>query len=602
MLLPPVAGAAAVWEQAGNMSSARYAHTATLLRDGKVLLAGGIDGRATSASADLYDPATRRFTRTGSMSVPRHFFTATSLRDGTVLVAGGNNQPDISTGRFTVTRTAEIYDPRTGTWSRTGDMKAPHSEHAAALLPDGRVLVIGGAQSPPDGMQNAVEIYDPVTRTWSTAPSPPCGLAIPRAATLGDGSILIPGECRAAGPVTGQRFFPTSLTWQSTTPTATSSSGTRNREVAVALSNGSALVAGGILGPDVTSSSEIYDVRTEGWRRVGDMVVRRWLFAAALLRDGRVLVEGGAGSGAPTPITNTAELFDPVTERWTQTASMHEVRHGHTATLLTDGSVLVAGGSDNRGGYSATAELFVEPRDSTRPVLRLSQAPNGTNSWFRKAPAVEHVVATDASGIESLTCRLDGAPAGLLNRASDATSASGDLVTASDGRHAVECSATDRAGNTATGSDVLLLDTRAPTIAFAGNQRSYTVDQVVRITCVASDALSGIASDTCKSVTAPAYSFPLGVNTLTATATDRAGNAGSGATAFTVSVTSASLSRLTSRFVTKPGVAHSLNVKLAHAARPGALAAYVHEVRAQAGKSLSVEQAGILTRLARALA
>jgi hypothetical protein len=474
------------------------------------------------------------------------------------------------------------------------------------------VVVIGGAQSPPDGMQNAVEIYDPVTRTWSTAPSPPCGLALPRAATLGDGSILIPGECRTSGPVTGQRFFPTALTWQQTTPTATSDRGTRSREVAVALSDGSALVAGGILGPDATSSSEIYDVRTARWRRVGDMVVQRWQFAGALLRDGRVLVEGGAGSGAPAPVTNTAELFDPVTERWTQTASMHEIRHGHTATLLADGSVLVAGGSDNRGGYSATAEIYIERRDSTPPVLRLTQAPNGSNSWFKKAPAVEHVVATDASGIDSLTCRLDGAPAALSNRSSDATSAAGDVVVTSDGRHGVECSATDRAGNTATGSDVLLLDTRAPTISFAGNSGTYTVDQLVRITCSSSDALSGVASDTCKSVTAPAYAFAVGANTLVATATDRAGNVGSGSTTFTVSVTAASLSRLTSQFVSKPGVAHSLNVKLEGAeraaargnanARAGALEAYIHEVGAQAGKSLSAEQAGILTRLARALA
>jgi hypothetical protein len=155
------------------------------------------------------------------------------------------------------------------------------------------------------------------------------------------------------------------------------------------------------------------------------------------------------------------------------------------------------------------------------------------------------------------------------------------------------------------------IDKTPPTVTYSGNATTYTVDQVVTITCAATDALSGIASSTCQDVSGPAYSFSLGTNTFSATAIDKAGNAGSGSTTFAVQVTSDALCNLTRQLAEDPGVAKSLCVKLANSNAAEArgdqkaaavlLDAYTQEVSAQSGKTLAAEQAAILTRLTRAL-
>jgi hypothetical protein len=154
-------------------------------------------------------------------------------------------------------------------------------------------------------------------------------------------------------------------------------------------------------------------------------------------------------------------------------------------------------------------------------------------------------------------------------------------------------------------------DVAPPTVTYSGNLGTYTVDQSVDITCSATDAESGIASTTCHNIIGPAYQFNLGSNVYSATATDRAGNVGSGSTTFTVQVTPASLCALTRRFSASAGVADSLCAQLdvvaaASArgntgAKAGALNAYVAEVQAQSGKALTSDQAATLIRLARAL-
>jgi hypothetical protein len=121
----------------GSMTTARTWHTATLLADGRVLIAGGSGELSDGPSAEIYDPTTGKFGATGSMTTARGGHTATRLRDGRVLIVGGSTEgPDLSS--------AEIYDPATATFSPTGDMHAPRSEHSATLLADGRVLIAGG--------------------------------------------------------------------------------------------------------------------------------------------------------------------------------------------------------------------------------------------------------------------------------------------------------------------------------------------------------------------------------------------------------------------------------------------------------------------------
>jgi hypothetical protein len=159
-------------------------------------------------------------------------------------------------------------------------------------------------------------------------------------------------------------------------------------------------------------------------------------------------------------------------------------------------------------------------------------------------------------------------------------------------------------------SETVMRDSREPVVSYTGNAGAYTIDQQVSIHCSASDPVpgSGLASDTCADVSAPAYTFTLGSHTLSATAEDVAGNTGSGSTTFTVSVTYASLQNLVARFSTDPAVTAGLNAKLAAAskartaaARNAQLSAFENQVRAQTGKALTAEQASLLISLAEAL-
>lgn len=160
----------------------------------------------------------------------------------------------------------------------------------------------------------------------------------------------------------------------------------------------------------------------------------------------------------------------------------------------------------------------------------------------------------------------------------------------------VSATACDVAGNCATGVVKVSLDATAPLVAYSGNAGAYTVDQTVAITCAATDALSGVAATTCADVSGPAYSFALGANTFSATATDVADNVGSATATFTVSVTRPTLCNLTKQFETNAFVAAGLCAVLDRSTT-----LYVLAVNALVGRGLTAEQAAILTRLANAL-
>jgi len=155
---------AGTFSTTGQLNVARAWHTATLLADGRVLITGGQStGGEQLASAELYDPGTGRFTPTGSMEVGREYHTATLLNDGRVLVAGGGG--DYTNLNFLAS--AELFDPKTGTFTATGPMADARTYHGASLLPDGRVLVTGGygAKAP----LASAELFDPKAGTFSPA-------------------------------------------------------------------------------------------------------------------------------------------------------------------------------------------------------------------------------------------------------------------------------------------------------------------------------------------------------------------------------------------------------------------------------------------------
>ena len=138
LLVQPCAATPFQWEYTGSLNTGRYLHTATLLADGRVLVAGGYTVALDLASAELYDPATGTWTVTGSLNTARYCHTATLLPDGKVLVAGGINWYRLQLA------SAELYDPATGNWTDTGSLNTARCWHTATLLPDGRVLVAGG--------------------------------------------------------------------------------------------------------------------------------------------------------------------------------------------------------------------------------------------------------------------------------------------------------------------------------------------------------------------------------------------------------------------------------------------------------------------------
>ena len=284
------------WVPTGSLNVPRSGHSATLLPDGRVLVAGGVDAAfAALASAELFDPATGRWTLTGSLLAARSVHTATLLPGGNVLVVGGDSI-DAPPQRLGLGGSAELYDPISGSWSPTGSLNTPRSAFTATLLATGKVLVAGGVGDSDEPLDSA-ELYDPATGTWSVTGN----LVAPRffhtATPLLDGRILV-----VAG--WNDDFFQT-----------------------------------------VTSAVELYDPQAGSWSSAEGLDKGRVFHTATRLRDGRVVVAGGYESNAPVSF-DTAELFDPIGGTWASVGNLGFAREGHTATLLGNGDVLVAGGFD----------------------------------------------------------------------------------------------------------------------------------------------------------------------------------------------------------------------------------------------------------------
>lgn len=318
----------------GAMKTQHVGHTATLLLDGRVLIAGG-----ETAAAEIYDPSTRTFSATGGMTEERRGHSATLLADGRVLIAGGS-------GLYS----AEIYDPATGRFSRTGAMLEDQFGHAAALLPDGTVLIVGGERSaPPWPTAARAEIYDPVSGTFSFAAMYAEGGTLyasngpiwPTANVLADGRVLVVGENppEIYDPATG-RF---SITSRMVSPLY--SYGVE-WHAATTLRDGTVLITGG--NDDIEcggfDAAEVYDPRSGAFSTVGAMTEPRDIHASTLLNDGTVLITGGGEGWCGMPTHDTAELYVPSTRSFVAAGRMTRSRTMHTATLLHDGTVLIAGG------------------------------------------------------------------------------------------------------------------------------------------------------------------------------------------------------------------------------------------------------------------
>ena len=352
-LLDPGRSQLAAWSSAGKMSQGRYGHSATLLADGRVLVAGGTStaysaGTTPLSSVELYDPATRAWKRASAMTRRRFFHSATLLADGSVLVAGGLS----ATGTTQPTASAELYDPKTGKWKATASMKVARWTHSATLLTDGRVLVAGGLG--PTGVAIAsAEVYDPRTGKWTATGRMHEAREAP-AVLLTNGKVLISGgfgkDKRPIG--SAERYDPTTGKWSLTGIMA----GPRAGHAAVRLSDGRVLA---ISGEDTLfrriSSAEISGAAGEGWGYVWGLSQARFLPGAALLLDGRVLCVGGYTDTRPVA---SAELFDPTTLKWTGTDGLTTARYAAATVILPDGRVLVVGGLGQDNRRLSSAEVY----------------------------------------------------------------------------------------------------------------------------------------------------------------------------------------------------------------------------------------------------
>ena len=362
------------WTGTGTTADAAALEgTATLLADGRVLFAG-----SCSTSAEVYDPSTGAFTPTGSMTVARAASAATRLQDGRVLFTGGSGCGDADTG---IRDSAEVYDPSTGTFSPTGSMHTPRESHASTLLADGRVLITGGLTGPAAAGSGGVtlaafrlvdtsanvlktaEIYDPATGTFSKTGSMSSIRDQHTATLLPDGHVLVVGGGGEgyASVSSADLFDPATGTFSKTGSMKTG----RYVHTATLLQDGRVLITGG-RSPEssVYASAEVYDPATGRFSSTGTMDDGRQQHTATLLQDGRVLVTGGYWSdGQKWRVLSSTEIYDPATGTFAPTGSMGTPRDDHTATLLDDGRVLIAGGEDigNSGGVAVASALLFQP-------------------------------------------------------------------------------------------------------------------------------------------------------------------------------------------------------------------------------------------------
>ncbi len=349
--IPALAGSSGTWIKTGSLKVARGEDTATLLPNGQVLVAGGADYNWNGyASAELYNPLTGKWMFTGSMNSPRLYHTATLLPNGQVLVIGGS--ANLASWPPPALASAELYNPSTGTWTSTGSLKTGRYSHMAVLLPNGKVLVVGGEMTS-GAYTPSAELYDPSTGKWTTTGR----LIVTRygfeATSLQNGKALVAGGNAATGGLLAEAelYDPSTGKWATTG----SLNDARALTTLTLLSNGQILVAGGNDANGFNgyaSSAELYNPSTGKWTTTGSMNISRLYHTATLLANGEVLVAGGR-TYAPGPLAEV-ELYNPSTGAWTTTGNMNTARAGHTGTLLQNGQVLVAGG-DSTG---TSAELY----------------------------------------------------------------------------------------------------------------------------------------------------------------------------------------------------------------------------------------------------
>jgi hypothetical protein len=288
---------------------------------------GGAPGTSTAGS----------IVSVSAMLQPRSGHTSTLLRDGRVLIAGGmrRNQDFY--------RSTELFDPSSGHFQPAGDMNLPRVGHGAVLLNSGKVLIVGGWIG--HACTDSAELYDPSTGKFTSIARMTTRRGQPLATLLKSGDVLITGGAdrdTPGGVSSAEIFHPASLTFEVIAPMHYA----RISHTATLLQDGRVLIAGG-RGDSVTASAELFDPASKTFATTGSMLTARYKHTAGLLRDGRVLIAGGSDERDWNGTTSNAEVFDPRSGKFTATSPLHASRFKlpAEAVQLPSGQLLVAGGS-----------------------------------------------------------------------------------------------------------------------------------------------------------------------------------------------------------------------------------------------------------------
>ena len=370
------------WNYTDYMSTPRHKHTATLLTNGKLLITGG--GYYSSSwiviyLCEVYDTSTNTWSSTDSMHTSREWHTATLLPNGKVLVTGGF-------GGFGYPRSCEIYDTITDSWAITDSLSIRREGHTATLLPNGKVLVVGGGP-----YISSCEVYDTSTNIWTTTGSLHTSRYGHTATLLQDGSVFVTGGFCPGVSITShcEIYDTTTGAWSYTDSMKTN----REGHTATLLPDGKVLVVGGY-GYDnggnlaTFSSCEIYDPLADTWSYMDSMSADRYAHTATLVPNDKLLITGGSHyNGSFWDVLSSCEIYNLSTNTWSDIESMNKQRTGHTATLLSEGKVIVVGGTNETSCEIYTPPTGVEEdREEDRMgysfIIRNCQDPFGSSVQF----------------------------------------------------------------------------------------------------------------------------------------------------------------------------------------------------------------------------
>ena len=362
----------AVFTPTGSMAQPRSDHSATLLNDGRVLVAGGFDAAgAATATSEVYCPASMvapspslcqngagRFSTLGTLPSKSAGHTSTLLPNGKVLSAGGGNS------------SAELFDPATNSWTTVAGFSSVRSYHTATLLASRNlVLFTGGAGNSGSTLRTTV-LYNLTTGSFTAGPAMTAARERHTATLLPNGKLLIAGG-RASGGASSddddlnytalgsaEIYDPATNSFTAAPPMKSP----RESHAAVLLASGRVLVGGGGNGTGTAATADVYDPATNAWTATGPMRSAREGYPLTVLANGKVLAAGGRN---PTGRLNSGELYDPALSTFQPvTSAMNAFRTNHTATLLADGSVLVVGG---KGGATSGANVSVNTAELYGP-------------------------------------------------------------------------------------------------------------------------------------------------------------------------------------------------------------------------------------------